>query len=85
MKDFQNYTESPYIDMRNPFGFDGNFGCACNPCHRPPIPNCNRPIRPPMQPPENCFPPQQCCDNISNFYNFYKKNITKYVIFFYKF
>ena len=41
MKDFQNYTESPYIDMRNPFGFDGNFGCACNPCHRPPIPNCN--------------------------------------------
>lgn len=66
MKDFQNYTESPYIDMRNPFGFDGTFGCACNPCHRPPIPNCNRPIRPPMRPPENCFPPQQCCDNIND-------------------
>ena len=61
MKDFQNYTESPYFDMKNSFGYDGN--CGCNPCNRQPIPNCNRPIRPPHRPPENCFPPQPCFES----------------------
>lgn len=57
MKNFQNYIESPYFDMKSPFGFPND--CSCNPCHRfPPTPRCPRPIR---RPPENCIPPKHFC------------------------
>lgn len=53
MKNYIDYTESSYIDMKSQF-FPTRFDCGCNPCHSfPPKP----------RPPDNC--PNFCpsCDD----------------------
>ena len=49
MKNYIDYVESPYFDMKQQLRFGQNLGCGCNPCQNyfPPMPKCHPPEKPP--------------------------------------